>query len=152
MKKLLIIYHSKDGSTAKMADAVYKGAKHPDVDVSVRMLLAKDAFLEDLLWANGVIFGTPENFGYMSGALKDFFDRTYYPAEGKVEGMPYCIFICAGNDGAGALRSIERIVKGYPLKKIQEPLISKGELSTDLLEACEEFGLYMSAGIESSIF
>lgn len=151
-----------------MADAVFKGANHPDIDISVRMLLAKDAGLEDLLWADGVIFGTPENFGYMSGALKDFFDRTYYPAEGKIEGMPYCVFICAGNDGQGALRSIERIVKGFPLKQIQDPLISKGVLSsgpksasnpepisesnTELFDACEEFGLYMAAGIEASIF
>ena len=152
MKTLLIVYHSKDGSTARMAEAVYKGANHPDVDVDVRMLLAKDADLEDLLWANGIIFGTPENFGYMSGALKDFFDRTYYPAEGKIEGLPYCVFICAGNDGAGALRSIERIVKGYPLKQIQEPLVSRGDLTSELLDSCEDFGLYMSAGIESSIF
>lgn len=168
MKNLAIIYHSKDGSTAKMANAVFKGANHPDLDITVRMLLAKDAGLEDLLWADGVIFGTPENFGYMSGALKDFFDRTYYPAEGKIEGMPYCVFISAGNDGQGALRSIERIVKGYPLKQIQEPLISKGKLGStlnsqissemnskmnpELLDACEEFGLFMAAGIEASVF
>jgi len=152
VSKLLIIYHSKDGNTARMAEAVLRGANHPDIDTDVKMLLAKDADLDSLLWADGLILGTPENFGYMSGALKDFFDRTYYPAEGKVEGLPYCVFICAGNDGAGALRSIKRIVKGFPFKEVQEPLISQGELEEDVLKTCEEMGMYMAAGIESGIF
>jgi multimeric flavodoxin WrbA len=75
MKHLLIVYHSKDGSTGKMARAVHQGASHPDIEIDVRMLLAAEAGVDDLLWADGIIFGTPENFGYMSGALKDFFDR-----------------------------------------------------------------------------
>jgi len=152
VKNLLIIYHSKDGNTAKMADAVLSGANHTDIDVNVKMLLAKDADLEELLWADGLILGTPENFGYMSGALKDFFDRTYYPAEGKVEGLPYCVFICAGNDGAGALRSIRRIVKGYPFKEVQEPVISQGELEDNVLKSCVDLGMYMAAGIENGLF
>ena len=106
MKHLLIIYHSKDGSTGKMAEAVNRGANHPDIEVEVRMLLPKDAGLDDLLWADGLLLGTPDNFGYMSGALKAFFDRTFYPAEGKVEGLPYAIFVSAGNDGTGAVNSI----------------------------------------------
>ncbi|MBL4679499.1 MAG: flavodoxin family protein [Pseudomonadales bacterium] len=152
VKNLLIIYHSKDGNTTKMADAVFSGADHADIDVDVRMLLAKDADLEELLWADGLILGTPENFGYMSGALKDFFDRTYYPAEGKVEGLPYCVSICAGNDGAGALRSIRRIVKGYPFKEVQEPVISQGKLEDKVIESCKELGMYMAAGIENGLF
>ena len=152
LRNLLIIYHSQDGSTTKMAEAVLEGANHKDIDVDVKMVLAKDAYLEDLLWADGLILGTPENFGYMSGALKDFFDRTYYPAEGKVEGLPYCVFICAGNDGAGALRSIRRIVKGFPFKEVQDPIVSQGELEGDVLKACEEMGMYMAAGIENGIF
>lgn len=152
MRNLLIIYHSKDGTTAKMADAVLRGAGHPDIDVNVKMLLAKNALLEDLLWADGLILGTPENFGYMSGALKDFFDRTYYPAEGKVEGLAYCVFICAGNDGSGALRSIRRIVKGYPFKEVHEPLVAQGDLDEKMLDACEEIGMYMAAGIENGLF
>jgi len=152
MKHLLIVYHSKEGSTGKMAKAVYAGANHPDVDVKVRMLLAADAGVDDLLWADGLLLGTPENFGYMSGALKDFFDRTYYPTEGKLQGLPYSIFISAGNDGTGALSSIRRICTGYAFKEVQEPVIKTGELDDECLEACEALGTYLAAGIESSIF
>jgi len=152
VKHLLIIYHSKDGSTGKMAEAVFKGANHPDIAVEVRLVLAKDAGLEELLWADGLILGTPENFGYMSGALKDFFDRTFYPAEGKVEGLPYCVFISAGNDGSGALSSIQRICSGFPFKEVQLPVISKGNLTDDVLKACEDLGMYMGAGVEAGMF
>ena len=153
MKNLLIVYHSQTGNTLRMAQAVLQGATDKDIeDIEVRMLSALDAGPSDLLWANGVILGTPENFGYMSGALKDFFDRTFYPAEGKVEGLPYCIFISASNDGTGALTSIRRIASGFPFKEVQEPIISRGNLTPETLAQCVEFGLYMADGIESGIF
>ena len=152
MKHLLIICHSKDGSTGKMAEAVNRGANHPDIEVEVRMLLPKDAGLDDLLWADGLLLGTPENFGYMSGALKDFFDRTFYPAEGKVEGLPYAIFVSAGNDGTGAVSSIQRICTGYRFKEVQQAVVKAGELTDETLENCEALGMYMAAGIETSIF
>ena len=108
--------------------------------------------MNDLLWADGVIFGTPENFGYMSGALKDFFDRTFYEVEGYLEGIPYCVFVGAGNDGTGALDSIRRICNGYNFREVQEPLLVVGELSDQHLEKCEELGLAMAAGLEAAIF
>lgn len=152
MKRLLIVYHTKNGTTGNMAQAVYRGAMHPDVSVDVRFRLARQAGADDLLWCDGVIFGTPENFGYMSGAMKDFFDRTYYPLEGKIEGLPYGVFISAGNDGRGALSSLERIVKGYPLKQAHEPVICRGGLDDASLQACEELGMYMAAGVEAGLF
>ena len=91
-------------------------------------LTGNRADAEDLLWADGVIFGTPENFGYMSGALKDFFDRTFYPCEGKTEGLPIAIFIGCGNDGTGALNAIRRITPGYRFREVAEPVIVRGEL------------------------
>ena len=153
MKKLLIIYHSKGGKNHEMANAVYKGATHPDIEsVEVRFLRAYDALDKDLLWADGIIFGTPENFGYMSGALKDFFDRTFYEVEGMVDAKSYCVFIGAGNDGQGALSSITRICKGYKFKEIQEPLIIIGELTSEGKTSCEELGMGMAAGLEAGIF
>jgi multimeric flavodoxin WrbA len=153
MKNLLIIYHSKGGKNQRMADAVKSGADHPDIEgVEVRFLRAPDATDQDLLWADGIIFGTPENFGYMSGALKDFFDRTFYEVEGKVDAKPFCIFIGAGNDGQGALMSIRRICKGYNFKEIQEPLIVIGDLGDNDLVRCEEMGMGMAAGLEAGIF
>lgn len=153
MKNLLIVYHSKGGKNLEMANAVQKGAANPEIEgVETRFLRAYDAVDKDLLWADGIIFGTPENFGYMSGALKDFFDRTFYEVEGQVDAKPYCVFIGAGNDGQGALSSITRICKGYKFKEIQEPLIIVGELTEAGRTHCEELGMGMAAGLEAGIF
>src|SRR3546814_9262380 len=84
------------------------------------------------------LLGTPENFGYMSGLLKDFFDRTYYPAEGKTVGLPYAVLISAGNDGSGAARAIERIATGYGWRAVAEPLIVKGEIGRPGLQQRSE--------------
>ncbi|MGK0169750.1 MAG: NAD(P)H-dependent FMN reductase, partial [Gammaproteobacteria bacterium] len=80
------------GGTQAMVEAVLRGAQHPDIsDVEVRVRRAFDAGSEDLVWADGLILGAPENFGYMAGAVKDFFDRTFYPMQGRLEGFPYAI-------------------------------------------------------------
>ena len=134
-----------------MAQAVHTGCQQED-DVKTRFLRAFDANLDDLLWADAIIFGTPENFGYMSGALKDFFDRTFYPAEPHQINLPYGIFVSSGNDGTGAVREIDRIVKGYPLRKICEPLILVGGFQENHQQQCEEFGLCMAAGLAMGIF
>jgi len=151
MKHLLIIYHSQSGNTAQLAQAVLRGCQ-AESDVETRLCKAFDANLEDLLWADGLLFGTPENFGTMSGALKDFFDRTYYPAEPYELNLPYALFISAGNDGSGADREIDRIVSGYPMKKIAPALIAKGEISRDHLQQSEELGQTMAAGLAMGIF
>lgn len=151
-KKLLIIFHSKSGKNRTLADAVYKGASHPDVDVDIRFLKASDADHQDLLWADGILLGTPENFGYMSGALKDFFDRTFYEVEGKVDAKPYAIFIGTGNDGQGALSSIRRICIGYKFKEVQEPILILGELTESGVARCEALGMGMAAGLQAGIF
>ena len=149
MKHLLIVFHSQSGNTKKMAQAVFRGATAEEIgDVEVRLLEAFDAGVDDLLWADALILGTPENFGYMSGGMKDFLDRTFYPCEGKLEGMPYSIFVSAGNDGSGAVKAIERIANGYAFRKIQEPLIARGELTADHLEHCQELGMAVAAGLE----
>ncbi len=153
MKHLLIVYHSKGGKNERMAGAVRQGAENDEIEgVEVRFLRAYDADADDLRWADGIILGTPENFGYMSGALKDFFDRTFYEVEGELEGKPMAIFIGAGNDGQGALSSIRRICTGYRFKEVQEPLIVVGDLQPEDLEKCEELGMGMAAGLEAGVF
>jgi multimeric flavodoxin WrbA len=153
MKRLLIVYHTQTGNTKQLADAVLRGATNELVTgVEVRMLPAQDAGPDDLLWAEGLLLGTPENFGYMSGGMKDFLDRTFYPVEGKILSLPYAIFISAGNDGSGALRAIRRIANGYPFKEVQEPLIAKGEITEDHLARAEELGMTLAAGLEAGIF
>jgi multimeric flavodoxin WrbA len=131
---------------------VLAGASDPSIKgVEVKMLKAKNANAEDLLWADVMALGTPENFGYMSGMTKDFFDRTFYEVEGKLSPLPYALFICAGNDGSGAIRSIERIANGYPFQKIQDPIICKGDQSTARAQ-CKELGQMMAVGVEMGIF
>lgn len=132
-----------------MANAVYRGATSDEVnDVDVRLLGAFDAGVDDLLWTDAVILGTPENFGYMSGGMKDFLDRTFYPCEGKLEGMPYALFISAGNDGTGAVGAIQRIANGYAFRQVQDPLIVKGDVTAEDLERCKELGMAVAAGLE----
>ncbi len=113
---------------------------------------AAQATLADLLACDGLLIGTPENFGYMAGMVKDFFDRTYYPAEGKTVGLPYALFISAGNDGGGALREINRIATGYGWRQVAEPLIARGEIDAAALAAGEELGEAMASGIALGIF
>ena len=153
MKNLLIVYHSQTGNTQRMAEAVLGGAKNELIEnIELRYLTAKEAGPDDLLWADGLLLGTPENFGYMSGAMKDFLDRTFYPVEGKILSLPYAIFISAGNDGSGALRAIRRIANGYPFKEVQEPVVAQGEVTDENLNGCEELGMALAAGLEAGIF
>jgi multimeric flavodoxin WrbA len=151
-KHLLIVYHSQSGSTERMAEAVIAGARHGDlvgVDVRVRDALQADA--EDVLWADAMILGTPENFGYMSGAMKYFLDRIYYPCLDRVAGRPYALFVRAGNDGSGAVDSIDRILSGLALKKVQEPVMIVGDFDESRLAECGELGMTMAAGLEAGI-
>ncbi|MGB5324615.1 MAG: NAD(P)H-dependent oxidoreductase [Pseudomonadales bacterium] len=151
MKKLLIVYHSQSGNTRQMAEAVVRGAAR-EPEVEPQLYGAFEAGLEQLLAADAVLFGTPENLGYMSGALKDFFDRTFYPAEPYQLGKPYALFISAGNDGSGAVREIDRILRGYPMRKVAEPLIVRGEIDSDALSRCEELGQAMAAAVAMGAF
>jgi hypothetical protein len=84
--------------------------------------------------------------------LKDFFDRTFYPAQGKVNQLPYALFVKAGNDGTGAVTSVERIVRGYPLRKIADPLIVRGDVTEEDLARCEELGETVAAGLGLGIY
>lgn len=152
-KHLLIVFHSQSGRTESLANAAYEGAMDPAIDaVEVRMKRAFDADADDLLWAHGILIGTPENFGYMSGAMKDFFDRTFYAVEGRIQPLPCAIFISAGNDGSGALRAIRRIANGYPFREVQEPVIVKGDVTAKAREMCRELGLALAAGLDAGIY
>jgi len=152
-KHLLIVYHSQSGSTERMAQAVIRGACHADIDgVEVRVKRALDASADDLLWADGFILGTPENFGYMSGAMKYFLDGVFYPCEGKINGRPWAMFVRAGNDGSGAISSVRRILTGLAVREVQEPVLIAGAFDEARLAECEELGLTVAAGLEAGVF
>jgi multimeric flavodoxin WrbA len=150
---ILIVYHSQSGNTLKMAQAVEKGAGEI-AGVKVILKGALDAGEIDLIDCDGLVLGSPEYFGYMSGALKDLFDRTYEKVRGhkKIFRKPYAVFISAGNDGQGALTSIEKICLGYQFKKIHQPIIAKGPVSEDILSRCQELGRTIAAGCEAGIY
>ena len=153
MKHLLIVYHSKTGNTQLLTDAVVRGAMNCEVTaVEVRVLRAPEAGPGDLLWADALLLGTPENFGYLSGAVKDFLDRTFYEVEGKLAPLPYAMFVSAGNDGTGAVRAMERIANGYPFVAVQDPLIIRGAPQQKDLVHCEELGLALALGTQMGIF
>ena len=151
MTTILVVYHSQGGKNAQMASAVVEGINSIE---GARAVLKKagEATLQDLLDCHGIAIGSPEYFGYMAGAIKDFFDRTYEQARGKVFRKPYVIFVNAGNDGTGALKSIERICIGYQFKKVFEPIIARGDITRDVLDVCLEMGKTIAAGCVAGIY
>jgi len=157
MKRLTIIYHSRSGGTEAMAQAVLRGARSEEQVESV-LVRAFDAGLEDLKRSDALVFGTPENFGYMSGALKDFFDRTYDDTLPLQLNLPYALFVSAGNDGSGAVREVDRILRGYPMRKVAEPVIAVRLGEKDpaahetILLQCEELGATLATGLGMGIF
>lgn len=154
MASHLLIIHGghAGGRTHRLVEAVQFGVRAADEVIDVRTLPALSAGADDLLWAHGLLIGTPEHFGYMSGAVKDFMDRTFYPVEGKIDGLPYAMFVSAGNDGMGAVSSVERIAGGYKWKKVAEPVIVRGEITDADLQRCSELGQTMAAGLTLGIF
>ena len=153
MKRLLIVAHIPSDNTRALRDAVVRGASHDDIDgVEVVSLTPFEAGPDDVRAANAVILGTTENLGYMSGALKDFFDRTYYPVLEEKQGLPYALYIRAGHEGTGTRRSVETIITGLRWKEVQSPLILKGDYSPDFAAQCEELGLAIAAGLEAGVF
>ncbi|HZR37857.1 MAG TPA: NAD(P)H-dependent oxidoreductase [Nevskia sp.] len=152
MKHLLAIYSTQTGRTAALLEAARAGAAEFADEVELRVLPALRAGLEDLLWADGLLLGTPENFGYMSGAVKDFLDRIYYPSEGRKLGLAYAVFVSAGNDGSGAVRAIERIATGCGWNRVAEPVVVKGEPDAAGLARCRELGQTLAAGLACGVF
>jgi multimeric flavodoxin WrbA len=153
MKRLLIVSHTPSSNTRAMTRAVVQGASHADIGgIEVRLTQPLETGPEEVLEADAIILGTTENFGYMSGAMKDFFDRIYYPCLEKTESLPFAMFIRAGNDGLGARSSIERIAKGLAWRQVQEPLICCGTWQESFPDQCEELGMTLAAGLEAGIF
>jgi hypothetical protein len=153
MKQLLIVAHAPSENTRALRDAVVDGAGHPDISgVGTRALTPFEAGPDDVRKADAIILGTTENLGYMSGALKDFFDRTYYAVLEEKQGLPYALYIRAGHDGTGTRRGVETIITGLRWKQVQPPLICRGAYVPEFADQCRELGLAMAAGLEAGVF
>ena len=153
-RRLLIVAHRPSENTARLADAVLRGARSAAEAASIETLLLPplQAGPDDVLAAQAIILGTTENLGYMSGALKDFFDRIYYPCLERTQGLPYAVYIRAGQDGTGTRRAIESIATGLRWRAVQEPLLCRGAFQESFLPQCEELGALMAAGLEAGVF
>ena len=138
MAKLLIIYHSQSGNTEAMAKAVYKGALSSGATASLKK--AAEATSNDLIDCDAVVFGTPNYFSYMAGAVKDFFDRAFYAVLDKVDNKPYAVLGSEGGGGKQALDSVDRICSSLRLKKAFEGVVATGKPSSEVLEECKELG------------
>jgi multimeric flavodoxin WrbA len=152
-RHLLVVYHSRSGGTQTLADAVIAGATSDEIDdVEVRVRRAFDATSDDVRWCEGIVLGTPENFGYMSGALKDFFERIYYDLLEETRGLPYALFVKGGHDGEGAIRSVEKIATGLAWKSALAPVLVVGTIDEAAVERCHELGITFAAGLEAGVF
>jgi len=151
-KNLLIVAHGPSPNTQQLVAATLRGAEHEDIEgIDVRHIPPLQAVADDVLRADAIILGTTENFGYMSGALKDFFDRIYYPCLEHTEAMPFATYIRAGLDGTGTKIAIGKITSGLKWKAVQEPMILQGEYRVEFEVQCEELGMLMAASLESGI-
>ena len=152
-KRLLVVAHAPSVNTRSLLDAVLTGAGSPEVSgVDVVHIPPLEAKPDDVLKAHALILGTTENLGYMSGALKDFFDRIYYPCLEKTQGLSYALYIRAGQDGTGTRRAVESITTGLRWRPVQEPLTLRGDFKGDFISQCKELGAVMAAGIEAGVF
>jgi len=152
-KRLLIVSNTPSVNTRELADAALRGARHDDIDNIVALHSTPlETGVDDVLQADGILLGTTENFGYMSGVLKDFFERIYYPCLEETQGKPYALYVRAGNDGQGALTAVERIVTGLRWKAVQPALVLQGEFQPAFVGQCHDLGMLMAAGLEADIF
>ncbi len=157
--ELLIVWHSRTGAAKAMAAAAAQAA-----DPNAILLAAERTMPADLLKAGAYLFVCPENLASMSGAMKEMFDRCYYPLLGKIEGRAYATAIAAGSDGQGAQAQIDRIVKGWRLKRVADPLIVNLDAQTpedilapktvpqDGLASCATLGAALSEGLALGVF
>ncbi|KWF65902.1 flavodoxin [Burkholderia multivorans] len=163
MKTLLIVYHTMTGGTRQMAEAAAAAARD-ESGVDVRLQRADATTHEHVLSADAYLFATPENLAAMSGVMKDFFDRCYYPVLDRVNGRPYAAMICAGSDGQNALRQIDRIATGWRLNNVApglivcthaqtpERILAPKTIGADDLARCAELGAALAAGLALGIF
>ena len=162
-KSLLVVYHSMTGGTRQMAQALCDGAAQ-ESGVAVRLLHASQAHAADVLAADGLVFATPETLAAMSGQLKDFFDRCYYDVLDQVNGRPYATLVCAGSDGQGAVRQIERIATGWRLRAVAPALVvcthaqtrkaiaAPKHIAPDNLARCQALGEALAGGLALGVF
>ncbi|MEU3096845.1 flavodoxin family protein [Streptomyces sp. NPDC006967] len=148
MPTLLIVHHTPSPNCQAMLEAVLAGAGAPEIEgVRVVRRAALSATATDVLDADGYLLGTPANLGYLSGALKHFFDQVYYPCLDATRGRPFGYYVHGGSDVTGALRAMETITTGLGWRRAAEPVTVTGEPDRAAVERCRELGATLAAGL-----
>ena len=154
-KKLLIITHSPSHNTKAMSDALLTGAQHNDIiNVTCELKSPFDCNAEDVLKSNALILFTTENFGYMSGALKDFFERVYYPClddSKRNDAKPFALVVRAGLDGTSSTKAVHNIASGLKWREVQDVTLCKGDFQNDFLIRCTELGMTVAASLDNDL-
>ena len=151
-KTLLVDSQPPSVNTRMMRDALLIGAREASDGITINACPALQAEVEDVVAAQAVILHTTENLGYMSGGMKDFFDRIYYPCLEKTQGLPFATVVRAGHDGTGTCRAVDGITTGLRWRSVQETLLCRGAFRSDFVDRCRELGAAMAVGLESGIF
>ncbi|HUP92681.1 MAG TPA: flavodoxin [Solimonas sp.] len=151
-KLLLVVAHAPSPNTARLRDALLEGIAGAAAEqLELRCLTPFDAGPDEVRAASGILLSTPENLGYMSGALKDFFDRIYYPCLELTQGLPYALQVRAGNDGSGTVRAVESIATGLRWRRVQDALVCRGEYREEWGQQCRELGAAFALGLDAGI-
>ena len=155
-RQLLIVAHMPSPNTRALAMALLSGAQNPEIENITSALVSPfDCDAEMVLASDALILFTTENFGYMSGALKDFFERIYYPClehPEKNESMPFALVIRAGLDGTGTHIAVHKITAGLKWREVHETLVCKGDYHEEFVAQCETLGMTIAAGLDNDIF
>ena len=151
-KNILFIHHSPSENTKKLSRLVENKITNvtPNVNLTILNLIQANTFYFREI--DGLIIGTTENFGYMSGLTKDFFDRCYDELKDKTEGLPIIYYVRAGLDGEGCKVGLNKILIGLRWKQVLPPLVLKGSWQKDYLKQLEKFVLTFASGIELGIY
>lgn len=139
MPKVLVVYYSLSGNTRQMAEAVVEGARSV-AGTEVILKTGLEATIEDLLECQGVALGSPDYFSDMAGGMKDFFDRTYYPAQGKVTGKPCVLFGSAGGPATRVIESLRKMAQRFKLEEVAPAVGASGKPTDAVLQECRDLG------------
>jgi len=149
---LLVVSHSRTGSTEQLAQAAEEGARAAAEELTVVHLAAQDAGTPEVLQARAVLLATPARFGAMAGLMKDFLERIYHPCLERTVGLPYALIVKGDTDVDGAVLGIQRILVGLRWREVLPPLRVVGPLSEEAVAAARELGASLAAGVEAGIF
>ncbi len=148
MPRLLIVHHTPSPTMETLLESLLAGARDEQVsEVDVVLKPALGASVPDVLESDGYILGTPANLGYMSGALKHFFDQIYYPCREATAGRPYGLYAHGNNDVDGAVRSVEKITTGLGWPAVSRPVRCIGDVTSGQRDACWELGATVAANL-----